>query len=214
MLVFSRIDEGGRGRRPGERDMTDERKCARCGAVNAAEARFCSSCGAPLVAAAPPPPPPPPSSASFSSSRASGFASGPARTLTVAMDPAQAFAAFQQAGIALGGAVAEDAPPNRIKFSIPYKDRWTTIGFTVKLDCEVQIAPDPAGARVTVSTGLNLTSAIPVFLIYVAIGLLLIGYGFVLGVAIDVWVFYKLNGETSEKATAALIERATAAAAG
>lgn len=195
--------------------MADERKCARCGAVNAAEARFCSSCGAPLVAAAAPAHLPPATlSAIFSSSRSSGFGSGPAQTLTIAMDPAQAFAAFQQAGIALGGAVVEDAPPNRIKFSIPYKDSWTTIGFKVKLDCEVQIAPDPAGSRVTVSTGLNLASAIPVFLVYIVGGLAFFGYGLILGVVIDVWVYYKLNGEASEKATAALIERATAAAAG
>ena len=193
--------------------MMDERKCARCGALNPAEARFCSSCGAPLVATPPPPPSWSPSASSFSSG-ASGFASGPARTLTVAMDPTQAFAAFQQAGIALGGAVAEDAPPNRIKFSIPYKDSWTTIGFKVKRDCEIRIAPDPAGSRATVSTGLDLASAIPVFLVYVVGGLAFFGYGLILGVAIDVWVYYKLNGEASEKATAALIERATAAPAG
>ena len=192
--------------------MADERKCARCGAANAAEARFCSSCGAPL--AAPPPPPGLAPSASASPGRSSAFASGPARTLTLAMDPAQAFAAFQQAGIALGGAVVEDAPPNRLKFSVPYKDRLTTVGMTVKLDCEAQIAPDPGGSRVTVTTGLNLASAIPLFLIYVVIGLLLIGYGFILGLAIDVWVYYKLNGEASAKTTASLIDRATAPAGG
>jgi hypothetical protein len=192
--------------------MEDERKCARCGAANAAEARFCSSCGAPL--AAPPPPPGPAPSASASPDQSSGFASGPARTLTLAIDPAQAFAAFQRAGIALDGAVVEDAPPNRLKFSVPYKDRWTTVGMTVKLDCEAQIAPDPGGSRVTVSTGLNLASAIPLFLVYLVIGLLLNGYGFFLGVAIDLWVYHKLNGEASAKTTASLIDRATAPAAG
>ena len=130
------------------------------------------------------------------------------------MDPAQAFAAFRQAGVALGGAMVEHSPPNQLKFSVPYKDRWLTIGITVKLDCEVAIAPDPAGARVNVSTGLRLASAIPLFLVYVAVGVLLISYGFLLGVAIDVWVYYKLNGEASGKTTAELIDRATAPAAG
>jgi hypothetical protein len=184
--------------------MADERKCPTCGAINPPEARFCSSCGAPLVAAA--------TNAIFSSSPP-GAAGGAARTLTLSLDPAQAFAAFQQAGIALGGAVVGDAPPNRLMLSIPHKDAWTTIGFTAKLDCDIQIAPDPVGSRVTVSTRLHFASAIPVFLVYLVGGVAFFGYGLILGVAIDVWVYYKLNGEASEKATAALIERATAVAA-
>ncbi|MGO9740561.1 MAG: zinc ribbon domain-containing protein [Roseiarcus sp.] len=203
--------------------MAEERRCPRCGAVNAPEGKFCSNCGAPLDAAAAPqaaPPPqsaPPPAGGGYTGgSSSSGFGassgSGTSRTVTLAMDPVQAFAAFQQAGAALGIMVSDENPPNRIKFTAPYKDTWTTLGIAVKLDCEVQIAADAhGGSRAMVTTGLNVGSAILVFVIYVVIGLLIFGYGLILGIAADAWVYYKLNGEVSEKLGRSLIERVTGA---
>ena len=130
--------------------------------------------------------------------------------MTLAIDPVQAFAAFQQAGASLGAIVRDENPPTRIKFSMPYKDTWTTCGVGVKIDCEVQIAADASGgSRAMVTTGLNVSSAIFVFVIYPVAGLFVFIWGVILGIAIDAWVYNKLNGEVSEKLARTLVERVT-----
>lgn len=197
-----------------------EQKCPRCGAANPAGAKFCSSCGnvlgAPQATAQPQPAATFSSSSGFSgASSSSGFGasggSGNTRSATFGLDPGQAFVALSQAVTSLGGDITDQSPPNLIRFAVPYKDTWTTLGLTAKMEGEVRITPEPqGGSRATVLTNVNIGSLIPLFIICVVIGIFLFGFGLILGVLVDVYIYYKLNGDVAERLARSILERAAA----
>jgi hypothetical protein len=186
---------------------TNEQTCLRCGTVNAVDAKFCSKCGNPLGA------PPPQQSASFASQFGSGGGAGNMRSALLTIDPNQAFAVFSQAVTSLGGIINDQSPPNQIRFTVPYKDTWTTLGLTARLDGEVRIIPDAqSGSKVTITTGVNVNSLIPLFIILVVIGIFAFFFGALVGALCDVYIYFKLNGEISSNLAKSILERATDAA--
>jgi len=132
------------------------------------------------------------------------------RSARLNLDPIQAFAACSQAVTSLGGNINDQSPPNQIRFSVPYKDTWTTLGLTAKLDGEVRITPDPqGGSKVTITAAVNVNSLIPLFVILVIIGLLTFFVGVLVAVLCDFYIYSKLNGEVSDKLAQSILQRAT-----
>lgn len=67
-------------------------------------------------------------------------------------EPADAYGQAINAINAMGGQVLWQQPPTSAKFFLPRKDNWTTMGFTMKYDGDLQIqksSPTQTTARVT-----------------------------------------------------------------
>ncbi|MEZ5960608.1 MAG: SHOCT domain-containing protein [Hyphomonadaceae bacterium] len=137
--------------------------CPRCNAALTAGAQFCGSCGAPVGAAPTPPPPPiphpppyqPPPPMPNVPQMARGFSGGgggASQQATFNGEPGDAYSQAISAINAMGGQVLWQQPPTSAKFFLPKKDTWTTGGFTMKYDGDLQVqrsSPSQTTARVS-----------------------------------------------------------------
>lgn len=81
-----------------------------------------------------------------------GAGGGATQQATFNGEPADAFGQAVNAINAMGGQVLWQQPPTSAKFFLPKKDSWTTGGFTMKYDGDIQIqksSPTQTTARVT-----------------------------------------------------------------
>jgi hypothetical protein len=197
--------------------------CIRCRTANAATARFCLTCGAPLQSIPvdgaasewQAPPPPPPTAASFLST--SGFlaGSGPASS-ALDVDAPAAFAAALRAIHDAGGTVRAQQSPQLIRFEIQPR-RGGLLGAWLKLRTSAryvgELALSPQGPRQTTARlafRLHPSSRSRLIATHVAVFVLSLflwsGLGILIGLADVAWTWSRHTSALPNELTQWLME--------
>jgi len=159
--------------------------CPRCQTSNAPGAKFCASCGTPLLAQAYPPPPPPPP-ASFGGRGLLGGVGGGGESVSLGVDPNAAYQTLLQVVQAGGGQVTFQTPPQQAQFVMPQK-HWAHGWLPAKVKASATVSPvGPGQSSVSIQARTDWSSLI----LYLAGGAVLslialivwaVGAGLVLG---------------------------------
>jgi hypothetical protein len=145
---------------------------------------------------------------------------GPTQQATYNGEPAAIFDQAVRAIIAAGGQIAWQQAPSTAKFVLGKKDMWTTGGFTMKYDGDLQIqktAPSQSTARLTLR--INWGSYVPlgattlvILLILAASNPMYAGMGLLFMGAILVYSAWAVSSQLPEKVLKDIVQKMQAGA--